>query len=102
MHPTLLISTALAALATHATASRVNTGSINGNNIAWQGGDDPCKYRILGPSGSNPCGSVFTLPNGNSYKVSMPLMQQKKERKVGAWPLLLFVRLTLSCFFIYS
>ncbi|KAL3478938.1 hypothetical protein BJX99DRAFT_223249 [Aspergillus californicus] len=39
-------------------------------NIAWIGGDNPCKtskYTVINAAGEYPCAIWFTLSNGNRY-----------------------------------
>jgi hypothetical protein len=64
----LLIVTALASQA----ITTVTYGTdIDGENIAWLAGDNPCNtgFTVINRGGS-PCGAPFTLRNGFTYQAS--------------------------------
>jgi len=48
----------------------INVGTINGNDVAWSGGAEPCKNNYIDVVNSGAfCGTDFTV-GGKTYKVS--------------------------------
>ncbi|GFF78831.1 conserved hypothetical protein [Aspergillus udagawae] len=64
------------ALAGNTVLATIDLGQIENSagqpllNVAWIGGDNPCKtkeYTAITASGESPCGVRFTLSNGYTY-----------------------------------
>lgn len=53
----------------------INVGKVNGNDVAWAGGSDPCKNNYIDVVDSGAfCGTDFTV-NGRTYKVSLTISE---------------------------
>lgn len=71
---TMQLTNALAAiLAGTTSAVNVNIGNVNGNDVAWAGGSNPCNNVFIDKVNSGDfCGTDFTV-SGTTYQVRKKL-----------------------------